>query len=411
MPAFVDVFAGCGGLSLGLMQAGWTGLFAIEKNSSPFATLQQNLLNENALYRYQWPEWLPQLPICATQIIKEYESDLKALRGKVDVIVGGPPCQGFSCAGKRDPHDPRNSLFETYLELVNLLLPKVILVENVRGIALAFPDPSKEGQKLNYSEKLFEALQGHYDLHSRMLDLSQFGVPQSRTRFFLIGIRKNLRLPYTLDQDPFDRIEIDRRAFLLEKGLMEATSAKAAISDFEVLRNGTFEYPESNGFRAINYLHPITPYQKLMRRSAPVSTSDTRLANHRNYITERFARIISDCHLEGRLNVSLSREAREGYGLKKQAIRVLDPDRPSPTVTSMPDDLIHYKEPRTLTVRENARLQSFPDWFKFAGQYTTGGHRRRYEVPRFTQVANAVPPLAAEAIARSLTPYALSSDE
>jgi DNA (cytosine-5)-methyltransferase 1 len=78
------------------------------------------------------------------------------------------------------------------------------------------------------------------------------------------------------------------------------------------------------------------------------------------------------------------------------ATRVLDPRKPAPTITSMPDDLLHYSEPRTLTVRENARLQSFPDWFAFRGKYTTGGERRAREVPRFTQVANAVPPLVAE---------------
>ena len=81
---------------------------------------------------------------------------------------------------------------------------------------------------------------------------------------------------------------------------------------------------------------------------------------------------------------------------------MLDPDRPSPTITSMPDDLIHYSEPRTLTVRENARLQSFPDWYAFQGKYTTGGHLRKKEVPRFTQVANAVPPLVARAIGEML---------
>ena len=84
---------------------------------------------------------------------------------------------------------------------------------------------------------------------------------------------------------------------------------------------------------------------------------------------------------------------------------MLDPDGPSPTITSMPDDLIHYRESRTLTVRENARLQSFPDSFVFKGKYTTGGDRRKREVPRFTQVANAVPPLVAEAIGLALIGY------
>ncbi len=84
---------------------------------------------------------------------------------------------------------------------------------------------------------------------------------------------------------------------------------------------------------------------------------------------------------------------------------MMDPLKPAPTVTSMPDDLLHYDEPRTLTVRENARLQTFPDWFVFKGKYTSGGDRRRREVPRFTQVANAVPPLIAEVIGASLLDY------
>jgi DNA (cytosine-5)-methyltransferase 1 len=126
------------------------------------------------------------------------------------------------------------------------------------------------------------------------------------------------------------------------------------------------------------------------------------LARHSDNIADRFQEIIKLSHAEGRLNTSISDEMRALFGLKKRALRVLDPDRPSPTITSLPDDLLHYREPRALTVRENARLQSFPDWFSFKGKYTTGGHLRRKEVPRFTQVANAVPPLVARAFGEML---------
>src|SRR5262249_60037296 len=112
---------------------------------------------------------------------------------------------------------------------------------------------------------------------------------------------------------------------------------------------------------------------------------------------------------DGRLNTSIGEDLRAQFKLRKCALRVLDPDRPSPTVTSMPDDLLHYSEPRTLTVRENARLQAFPDWFSFKGKYTTGGHLRRKEVPRFTQVANAVPPLLGEAIGRTMLKIAATA--
>jgi DNA (cytosine-5)-methyltransferase 1 len=404
-PTFVDVFAGCGGLTLGLLQAGWKGMFAIERDRSPFDTFSQNLLSGSMFQAFDWPDWLPQEPICATTALEIYRSHLMELGGHVDMLVGGPPCQGFSSAGRRDPDDPRNRLFESYLRYVHFLRPRIILIENVRGMTLDFRDPANSLERLNYSDRLRAALCQDYDLHTRMIDVSTFGVPQTRTRFFMIGFRKDHKLPAHLAADPFAEIELERQAFLCSKLLTAPTCARAAISDLEVNRNGTVDSPESVGFRAIDYTGPITPYQRLMRINANGPPSDTRLANHRQHITDRFKEIITECHRDGRLNVSLTRESREGYGLKKQAIRVLDPDRPAPTVTSMPDDLIHYAEPRALTVRENARLQSFPDWFEFKGQYTTGGHRRRHEVPRFTQVANAVPPLAAEAIGSCLLHY------
>src|SRR5258708_18927739 len=145
-----------------------------------------------------------------------------------------------------------------------------------------------------------------------------------------------------------------------------------------------------------------------MRDGATMLT-DLRLARHSKEIRDRFEEIIELSHAEGRLNTTISEEVRARYGLRKKALRVLDPDRPSPTITSMPDDLLHYCEPRTLTVRENARLQGFPDWFSFKGKYTTGGHLRRKEVPRFTQVANAVPPLVARALGEMLAELLVDS--
>lgn len=182
-------------------------------------------------------------------------------------------------------------------------------------------------------------------------------------------------------------------------------SSRAAISDLTVKRNGVQDCDECKGFREIAYMKPITAFQKLMRKGFKGAPTNTRLAKHQDHIVDRFAIIIDYCKAEGRLNVAIPKELRERFGLKKQAIRVLDPLKPAPTITSMPDDLIHYAEPRTLTVRENARLQTFPDWFVFKGKYTTGGDRRRREVPRFTQVANAVPPLLAELFGQCLMQY------
>ncbi|MGC2857235.1 DNA cytosine methyltransferase [Novispirillum sp. DQ9] len=400
-PTFVDVFAGCGGLSLGLMSAGWNGLFAIERDLFAFDTLSSNLISGHSELNFSWPDWLPKEPLCASECVERYRPNFIGLRGQIDLLVGGPPCQGYSSAGRRDPHDPRNKLFESYLCLVELLQPTLILLENVKGITADFRDDTVPNGKINYASRLIEILEESYSVHSRMLDLSKFGVPQGRSRFFLIGVRKGFHLPQEIE-DPFEVLEKNRNSFLKEKGIVAPMSAKAAISDFELLRNGIIDCPDSAGFKAISYTCPRTPYQKLMHGAMNGIPSDTRLANHRPNIAARFQEIIDICHATGRLNTSLSKETRDEYGLKKQALRVLDPGRPAPTITSMPDDLLHYAEPRTLTVRENARLQSFPDWFRFKGKYTTGGHLRRLQVPRFTQVANAVPPLAAEAIGATL---------
>lgn len=390
---FADAFAGCGGLSLGLIQAGLTGRFAIEHDKFAFATLCANLLVQDAPYRFTWPRWLPKEPVSITKLIDSYEDELASLAGSIDLLVGGPPCQGFSSAGRRRHDDPRNKLFANYLQLVGLLQPKAVLIENVRGFTADFDADS--GVK-NYSHKLRRKLSADYDVFEELLDLSQFGVPQLRTRYFLIALKPGL-----FNGNPFERLRERLPSFLRSMGLKAPVSSWAAISDLEVSRGGTQASLESSGFEEVKYVRPRTQYQRLMNQDGRVMT-DLRLARHAKKIVRRFEKIIELSHAEGRLNTTISDDVKQRFGLRKQALRVLDPDRPSPTITSMPDDLLHYSEPRTLTVRENARLQSFPDWFAFKGKYTTGGHLRRREVPRFTQVANAVPPLVAKAIGEVL---------
>lgn len=400
-PTFVDVFAGCGGLSLGLMQAGWEGIFAIEHDKYAFSTLHNNLISGNQPNRFSWPSSLPKTAHSVYAILENNAEILKEHTGKIDMLVGGPPCQGFSSAGKRNINDPRNKLVEAYLEFVRILEPKVVLIENVRGITSNFNDPNLLEAPTNYAKKIISALAEKYDVSTKMLDTSTFGVPQRRHRFFIIALRKDIE---NSKAQPFEEIELDRSFFLRRKGIYTTpVSSKMAISDLEVRTNGTVVSSDTPGFMEIAYNGPSTAYQKLMNNGNIRPLSDTRLARHKPEITARFEKIISLCHADGRLNISLSSEIKASFGLKKSAIRVLDPNSPSPTITSMPDDLIHYSEPRTLTVRENARLQSFPDWFKFHGKYTSGGELRKKEVPRFTQVANAVPPLVAEAIGMTIS--------
>ena len=339
-------------------------------------------------------------PLNIEDVLGKYRLTVVQQADCIDMLVGGPPCQGFSTAGRRDPTDPRNRLVRSYLQLVDLLRPRIVLIENVRGITADFADGKNRQKTRNYAVWLKESLAADYNVFSKIIDTSTFGVPQRRHRFFIIALRRGEFNTYPC---PFESIEIGRLRFLESKKIRTTpVSARSAISDLEVSSNGTIPSRDSSGFLEICYKAPRTSYQRLMNGGFGSNISDTRLARHSEVISKRFSKIIALCHKDGRLNVSLSPEVRESFGLKKRATRVLDPDSPSPTVTSMPDDLLHYKEPRCLTVRENARLQSFPDWFEFKGKYTTGGNRRRKEVPRFTQVANAVPPLVAEAIGISL---------
>lgn len=384
---FIDAFAGCGGLSLGLSQAGMQGLFAVERNEQAFETFKANFLASGARHKFKWPSWLPKAAVGIDELLEHHKEQLASLRGTVDVLAGGPPCQGFSSAGRRQADDPRNQLFKSYLKLVDLVKPRAVLLENVRGFTADF----QGNVGSNYSAKLIEVLSEDYDVHDALLNLSSFGVPQNRVRYFVLAFRKGLRV-----DEPFDQLDEMLPGFLRNLGLQVPVSSRAAISDLEVSRCGQQESHESVGFMEIKYVGPKTKYQRLM--AAEGGPGDRRLARHSNAVSVRFAKIIEQCREEGRLNMNLTEEMRQQFGMKKRALRVLDPDSPSPTITSLPDDLLHYKEPRILTVRENARLQSFPDWFVFKGKYTTGGERRQHEVPRYTQVANAVPPLAGHAL-------------
>jgi DNA (cytosine-5)-methyltransferase 1 len=379
------------------MLSGWKGVFAVEKEENAFKSLKHNLLSPEKPISFAWPDWLPKRALNIRTLLKKHGAKLSALKGTVDMIVGGPPCQGFSTAGRRNPNDPRNRLVREYLELVALLSPSIVLIENVCGITADFIEPS--GTTINYSKWIQTELAKAYTVFTNIVDTSAFGVPQRRKRFFVVALRKDLG-----EFCPFSAIEESRLSFLKTKGLLALpVSAKDAISDLALSRNGSIECTESKGFLQLKYLGPISSYQKVMHTGMErTQIADTRLARHRPHIKERFQKIIVQCKSDGRLNTSLSAETRAAMGLRKCAIRVIDPDLPAPTITSLPDDLLHYSEPRTLTVRENARLQSFPDWFEFQGKYTTGGNRRRKEVPRFTQVANAVPPLVAEAVGTAL---------
>lgn len=404
---FIDLFAGAGCLSLGLMHDGWRGLFAVEKNPMAFETLSHNLINGTRGPTYHWPGWFPRGPHSVGEVAGTYHEQLLRLRGKVTMIVGGPPCQGFSLAGKRDKRDARNSLFKDYMRIVEAVQPLFILLENVHGIAVAFDKKAharrvKAGKPpIPYSQRIAWAIEkAGYEVRAGLLRAVDFGVPQFRPRYFLIAARRGVS-PSLESNSPFEALEALREEFLLSKGLSvdRPTSVREAISDLEAA-HGKIPCVDSRGFEQGAYSPPTTHYQRLMRGDLGEAPPDShRLAKHRLGTVKRFAEILATC----RRGVQLNTSDRERFGLKKQCTVPLHPDRPSHTLTTLPDDIIHYSEARILTVREYARLQSIPDWFQFRGTYTTGGDRRAYQCPRYTQAGNAVPPFLGEAIGAFFT--------
>ena len=405
---FIDLFAGCGGFSLGLAQAGLKGLFAIERDPMAFRTFEANFLRSTArLGKFDWPKWLDTSAWLIDDLLRQHLEDLVAMRGEVEVIVGGPPCQGFSFAGRRNLDDPRNALFKEYVKVVDAVRPWFVVLENVPGMKVPHatasfipaPRPAR-----SYFEKLCKKLATiEYDVMGHIVDPIQFGVPQRRNRLIVFGVRRDIS--QVLDggaKRVFELLEMSRTDQLTELDLVVPATARQAISDLETYGREEEQCVDADspkGFKQAVYSGPESTYQRLMNgghTGCPMNS--IRLARHGDAVRERFAKILCEC----RRGVRMDEEARAHFALLKHRVFPMAHDEPAPTITTLPDDVLHYSEPRILTVRECARLQSFPDWFEFMGKFTTGGDRRRRECPRYTQVGNAVPPLLARAIGGAL---------
>lgn len=405
VPYFIDVFAGCGGFSLGLTTAGWKGLFAVEKSPLAFETLRHNLI-DHPTFGFAWPTWLPKEPIACEDLLTKHPKRLVALQGTVDLIVGGPPCQGFSMAGKRNPADPRNSATEHYLALVALLKPTFLVIENVAGFNIKFDELSTDdgGRRAvengkSYAQYITTRLSSiGYTVSRGMVNCADFGVPQNRHRYLMIC---QLQDKPRTSPNLLSELLSEKNSYVKRLGLSKSipVSTKRAIGDLETRKHKLVVSKDSlmRTMWEISYCPPrsMNAYLRLMRHPKLKKVPNSlRLAHHKRTTVDSMRRMQSIC----RPGKCLSAKERSSIGRLKHSTTVLDPQSPAPTITTLPDDIIHYSEPRILTVRENARLQSFPDWFEFLGKYTTGGKQRKHDCPRYTQVGNAVPPLLSRAI-------------
>lgn len=387
---YIDIFAGCGGLSTGLMKAGWTGLFAIEKNEDAFSTLEHNLINNNK--HFLWPNWLDIKEYDINEFLKEHHEELCDLQGKITLVAGGPPCQGFSMAGKRDKDDQRNKLVKSYIKFIKLVMPEAIIFENVHGFTVNFKNKKGTKRYSSYVERALTRI--GYKTFNEIVDMSEYGVPQKRKRYILVAMKRHS------PKDVFEILEKNREKFCYHNGIKSKTTVYDAISDLEK-QYGTYPSPDTKGFKAGIYGVAKSGYQKLMRQEMNHfngAVDSHRFVNHRKETIILHKNLLTYAPIGKRITPN----DKIVENLNRRGVTVLDQNSQAPTITSIPDELVHYSEPRILTVREHARIQSFPDWFEFKGKYTSGGARRKNEVPRYTQVGNAVPPLFAEQIGIAL---------
>ncbi|MDK2980029.1 MAG: (cytosine-5)-methyltransferase 1 [Chloroflexota bacterium] len=376
----LDLFAGAGGFGLGFNLSGYSIKYSLEIDQWAVETLRNN--NPKTIVIHE-----------DIRAFNDSSEILSAVNNEnFDVIIGGPPCQGFSVANpKKDSKDPRNSLFTNFVKWVSVLRPKVFVMENVKGIL----------SRRNLSnEKVIDIIQNSfndlgYSVDIWILNSVEYGVPQYRERVFIVGnsLKKQIIEPTPI----FDKEKLE-----------ELISVGDAILDLPILNAG-------EGSNISDYTKdPASDYQKWARGNQNVLFNHEAM-KHTKRIVERFNQIQWG---ESPHNIPSEYHAkkRNGNGEKSKVIynmnnRRLDPRKPSYTIpASFYSSFIHPYQNRNLTAREAARIQSFPDYYHFFGKRTMVSSKLLQKnnrldenhLSQYNQIGNAVPPLLAKFIANQI---------
>lgn len=524
----IELFAGCGGMSLGLDAAGFDLFMANELSPMAGETFAFNLFGENLFLLSEEKKksenvlWVKSMfsdenlkdrlrenPI---DFVKSKHTDINSKtqfarklvignidhllnflahnksachqlrRQNIDLLSGGPPCQGFSLAGRRVKDDYKNLLPLSFAKFAGLIQPKVVLLENVKGITSPFEtdDGVKHYAWLEVAKAF--SLKGFVPV-CMLLNSKYFGVPQNRPRFILYAFRKDVfeklksrknnsdltnaillnsllfynkvhskrnRLDevkltdiplYDIESDPtfFDgkllpKLKTDETAFLnaadaigditsaIRKYKLEKIKNEYALrlaklfkpkfeNPFEELQNHEprrHTYKVKARFRLYQALNNLNGMRQDAMQVISGKCEDEEVFQKVFKAFKEEALLIAsdDTEIFDRpKSLNNFKEYLKQIESKKHSQRAIRNNEPAPAQMTIPDDLCHYSttELRTLTVREMARFQSFPDWFVFRSKVTTGGQQRSFEVPQYTQVGNAVPPMLAYELGKTIS--------
>lgn len=449
---YVDLFSGCGGLSLGVERAGGELVLAVEKSDMAARTFFHNLVAD-ASNREDWQEYISSsvheqvkrgVLVRELSVLLEDDSLMQKVAAKgIDLVAGGPPCQGFSLAGRRNRDDVRNKLPWEFLEFVAKVQPKAVVIENVVGMNQRF-SPEEESSFVQLQQALAETAPG-YTVQGVLVNAMHYGAPQYRPRLMILAVRSDVALRNgvsssgalwrsdfldklagplpdlapvptvnssevrTVEDAIYDlSLNLDKTSTAGNRAYLQEMDSRAwgltARGDVGVLNHVPRKHnpKTTQRFRLYQFLANAGFDQRMVSRAAKMPESDALL-----YIKTQLveAELPASAPDGTTLATTLDElcELVMSLSTKKHSQKVLAWAAPARTVVTLPDDYVHPVMPRIFTVREMARFQGFPSAFEFLGKETTGAHRRRVEVPQYSQVGNAVSPWLSWAVGKRIT--------